>query len=358
MSRSEFDTDRPATLKCYNCEKVVSLQDKYCPHCGQANHPTRLTVFILMKDFVNNFFDLDSKFFKTLFHIYSPSFLTKEYVAGKRRKYANPIRLFVVSIVALFAVLMFYLDDVVHFEQMDDPQEELYSDNTKSELFDKFNEYVDTTFSTQIENKVVDSIKIHVFKNIKPSDSTYVRFPNMKFNFGGESKSYNFLSKDVLEMEPDSVLKKYEITKLEEKIFVKQFLKSYVSGGRTLQYLISNMFWVVILAIIISAFLLKLLYVRHEIYYIEHIILLCNAHTLLFVILILSLSTAIFHEVGKNITLSLISFYWLYFIFIFKRYYQQGFFKTLIKFFIFILTYSFILIMCTIFVVFVSFLLF
>jgi hypothetical protein len=358
MDRLENNTERPSTLKCYNCEGVVSLQDRYCPHCGQANHPTRLTVFILLKDFINNFFDLDSKFFKTLFHIYSPSFLTKEYVAGKRRKYANPVRLFVVSIISLFAVLMFYLDDVIHFDQMDDPQEELYSDNTKSELFDRFSEYTDTTFTSEVEKSVIDSIKQNVFKNIKSSDSTYVRFSNMKFNLDGEEKSYHFLAKDVLEMEPDSVLKKYEVTELKEKVFVKQFLKSYVSGGRTLQYLISNMFWVVILAIVISAFLLKLLYVRHEIYYIEHIILLCNAHTLLFVILILSLSTAIFHEVGKNITLSFISFYWLYFIFIFKRYYQQGFFKTLIKFFIFILTYSFILIMCTIFVVFVSFLLF
>lgn len=358
MSRSEFDTERPSTLKCYNCEGMVSLKDKYCPHCGQANHPTRLTVFILIKDFINNFFDLDSKFFKTLLHVYSPSFLTKEYVAGKRRKYSNPVRIFFVSIVSLFAVLMFYLDEVVHFDQMNDPLEELYSDNINSGLFDKFNGYVDTTFTSQSEKMVIDSIKQHVFRNIKPSDSTYVRFSNVKFALGGESKSYKFLAKDVLEMEPDSVLKKYEITELKEKIFVKQFLKSYVSGGRTLQYLISNLFWVVIIAIVLSAFILKLLYVRHKIYYIEHVILLCNAHTLLFVILILSLITALFNDVGKNIALFTIGFYWLYLIFIFKRYYQQGIIKTFIKFLIFILTYSFILMMCTIFVAIVSFILF
>ncbi len=343
--------------KCYNCDQNISLNHKYCPNCGQANHPTRLTIGVLVKDFIDNFFNLDSKFFQTLRYIYSPTFLTKEYLAGKRIRYANPIRLFIISLVILFALLALYFTSVMHLEDMKGGKVSIYTELERVEILEEFDRYTDTTFTDKTESIVIDSIRSNVFENVKDRDSTFLKMPN--FNIGSTNlRDFNILSIDAAELSYDSIFIKYNITDFWSKIILKQSLKAYKNPPETIRFGISNSFWIIILTILFTSAILKILYIRHKMYFIEHVILQCNMHSLYFIIAIIAIASAMYFGNEKILFPSLFLLFFILGLFIFFRYYQQGFFKTIIKYFIYLFSYFMIMMFCAIFVIFASFLVF
>ena len=343
--------------ECYNCGNNIGLSDQFCHFCGQSNHPTKLTVGILVKDFVDNFFNLDSRFFKTLVHIFSPTFLTREYLAGRRVKYANPIRLFFILILLLFAVLAFFLNSNALLEDIELGKDDIFKTNIEVQLFEKYNHYIDSLDLPQSQINFSDSIKTHVFKNIKSSDSSYIK--GQTFNTGSINIDIpKILISDISELSYEELFEKYEINGYWNRIITKQIIKARKDPQGTVQFIISNSFWIIIFTILFSALLLKIIYIRHGIYYIEHIILLCNTHSLLFLLFIISLLIQLWIPETIIITDSILSIFPLLFIIVFKRYYQQGIFKTLIKFLIFTFGYFFFMSICSILVLLISFLLF
>jgi len=80
--------------RCENCGHFVDK--RFCPECGQENVETRQSFFHLIKHFVEDFVHYDGKFWKTIWYLlFFPAKLTKEYMAGKRNNYVNPIKLFI-----------------------------------------------------------------------------------------------------------------------------------------------------------------------------------------------------------------------------------------------------------------------
>jgi hypothetical protein len=76
---------------CLNCGYPV--HDKYCSHCGQLNAEPRQSFGHLLKHFFSDVTHWDSQFLTTIKDlIIKPGFLTREYEAGKRSSYLDPIR--------------------------------------------------------------------------------------------------------------------------------------------------------------------------------------------------------------------------------------------------------------------------
>jgi hypothetical protein len=85
---------------CSNCNS--ELTDIYCSKCGQKNVGL-LTFRVIINDFLDNIFSIDSRLFVTLkYLIFKPGYLTTEYWAGKRKKYLPPFRLYLVLSVIYF----------------------------------------------------------------------------------------------------------------------------------------------------------------------------------------------------------------------------------------------------------------
>ncbi len=79
---------------CLNCNTV--LLDVYCSHCGQKDIPRRQTLSELVLNFVSSFSGYESKFFKTCkYLVLRPGFLANEYNAGRRESYFHPSRMYV-----------------------------------------------------------------------------------------------------------------------------------------------------------------------------------------------------------------------------------------------------------------------
>jgi hypothetical protein len=90
---------------CLNCGATV--EERYCTRCGQENVEPKESVGHLIRHFFEDITHFDGKFFVTVKDlIIRPGFLTREYVAGRRAMYLNPIRMYI-FISAVFFVSLF-----------------------------------------------------------------------------------------------------------------------------------------------------------------------------------------------------------------------------------------------------------
>lgn len=90
---------------CLNCGATV--EERFCTRCGQENLEPKETVGHIVGHFFEDITHFDGKFFVTVKDlILRPGFLTREYGAGRRAKYLNPIRMYI-FISAVFFLTLF-----------------------------------------------------------------------------------------------------------------------------------------------------------------------------------------------------------------------------------------------------------
>ena len=81
---------------CLNCG--TDVPGRYCTNCGQENVVSHESFGHLVKEFAADIVHYDSKTLLTFKYLFTkPGFITKEYIAGKRVKFVNPIRLYIFS---------------------------------------------------------------------------------------------------------------------------------------------------------------------------------------------------------------------------------------------------------------------
>ncbi|HEY0612685.1 MAG TPA: DUF3667 domain-containing protein [Chitinophaga sp.] len=103
---------------CLNCGTEVP--ERYCTHCGQENAVPHESFGHLVKHFIGDVLHYDSQFLTTLkYLLFRPGRLTKEYMAGKRVSYVNPIKLYIFVSFVFFLVFA----TVMHKEHASDGEE-------------------------------------------------------------------------------------------------------------------------------------------------------------------------------------------------------------------------------------------
>lgn len=92
---------------CKNCNsELVGL---YCSECGQKNSQL-LSIKEILKEFSDNVFSFDTRFFITLkYLITKPGLLTTEYWLGRRTKYLPPLRLYLVM-----SLMYFFISSIIN----------------------------------------------------------------------------------------------------------------------------------------------------------------------------------------------------------------------------------------------------
>lgn len=91
----------PPPENCLNCGAVVTLE--YCPACGQRRGDFRRSLGRLLGELLRELLELDGRLGRTLRALLRPGRLTREFNAGRRRRYTSPVRLYLFVCVALFA---------------------------------------------------------------------------------------------------------------------------------------------------------------------------------------------------------------------------------------------------------------
>ena len=86
---------------CKNCD--TPLEARFCPQCGQKDIELERPLSELLGEAVRETFDVDGRVARTLWTlIRRPGVLTSEFLAGRRRLYSPPFRLYLVVSVLFF----------------------------------------------------------------------------------------------------------------------------------------------------------------------------------------------------------------------------------------------------------------
>ena len=93
----------PGTMHCLNCG--TTLTGKFCIDCGQPARLKPLSVLSLLRELIEDIWDVDSKAWRSLMPLmFRAGFLTNEYFAGRRVRYVAPLRLYLTASVLFFVV--------------------------------------------------------------------------------------------------------------------------------------------------------------------------------------------------------------------------------------------------------------
>lgn len=272
---------------CLNCNHPYPTTDLekeeiFCSNCGQSNKESKLSFIKLLRDGVSNLFNLDNRIVHTIKDIIFPSKLTKTYIAGKRKYYVNPVRLFIFTLIAIVTSMLWFANfDDIHFGS-----KTLSSRAEDSKMLDKYDDLMDT-LEFQNSKPLIDTIRKRLFDGIKNTESDTIGLrENLKlFNMGKTIHGYGISTYDAVHLNKTQIYHKYKIEKFIDKVMVSQYIRVSTNPSGTLAFMVKNLTWAVMITLIVMSFFMKLLYIRTGYYTVEHSVLLLNLHSFGFLLL-------------------------------------------------------------------------
>lgn len=146
-------------------------------------------------------------------------------------------------------------------------------------------------------------------------------------------------TREMYELAPDEIIKKYKVTGFLQKLVTKQGLKATQGAGDLIHFYMSKLFWATVTLIPALALFFSLIYWRKKHFYVEHIVFLLNFNTAAFLILVPVLWLM---DYNKYVLPIYGVWFTVHFIASLKAYYQQSWAKTLVKSAIISFAYFFI----------------
>jgi len=265
--------------------------------------------------------------------------------------YSHPIRLFVLTSIALFAITSF---KGLSFTFLDVGASETWKNAEKSIHFEEFKETIDS-ISNELKMEQPNS------KAINALDSLENRLPENldsgTFNFETNGKEWNFRAKDIVQLKEEDILEKYEIEGFLTQTIIRQFIRMLKNSSGLANFIWSNVPIMLLIMMPGVAFLLKLFYFRRDYYFVEHLVFSFHIHAFLFLLIGLLLLLPFTSVVSVLYGLSILGFL-VYLYFAFKNFYGQSSLKTIIKLFGVGIGYTLILLIAIILTFFISLLIF
>ncbi len=100
------------SVNCLNCG--TELKGPFCYFCGQPDRNFLRFFPVLLRDLVEDLLDLDSRFMRTMKPLlFKPGRLTRDYMEGRRFRYAPPMRLYIFSSIVFFLLAALISSDAI-----------------------------------------------------------------------------------------------------------------------------------------------------------------------------------------------------------------------------------------------------
>lgn len=266
-----------AEKNCLNCGTEVP--ERYCPHCGQENTVQHESFGHLVGHVVADIVHYDSQLLATLkYLIIRPGFLTKEYWAGRRMRYVNPIKLYIF----ISAVFFFFFLALAGSHKDHNARPGIQTDLADIEVGDVGSDY----------------------KSVAEYDSAQAAKPANKRYTGLEDRMQRRLAR-----------------MRESKQSAKEVIREMFTH---------NLPKIMFILMPLFALLVKWTHRKRHLVYADHAIFTVHIHSFLFIILFVGLVIRYF--VHDDLPLDLA--YWgafFYLVFALKNAYQQSFRKSLLK---------------------------
>lgn len=360
--------------ECLNCGHPLELSDRYCPNCSQANSTKHLT----LKDFLDELFEdmvrFDTRLVRTLqTMLWTPGKISQDFIAGKRKTYANPFRL-LLTLAFIYFLLLSITGDFDRFDR--------YGQNTSGRInmipdisldFDSDdpspNAVLNQLDSTQLKKldslgiKGLDSLtkkgldtldlsgleNFNLKKQIKSkkeiNDSTIMANPRAYLDsikgdgtIGRTLKKANFfltlIDQDSVYTYEEAIEKHGLPNRREDEIafgIADSIDHLNRQPGGFLNDFLSTVPFAIFAFLPFFTIFLWLAYIRKKFNYTDNLVFSFHSQSLFFILLIISfLIDQVFGTTSIGLFILLFGIYlWLSM----KRFYGQGWFKTTIKYF-------------------------
>ncbi|MCW8924681.1 MAG: DUF3667 domain-containing protein [Xanthomonadales bacterium] len=103
---------------CLNCG--TELMGPFCYFCGQPDKNFMRFFPALLRDLMEDMLDLDSRFMRTLKPLlFKPGKLTRDYMNGRRFRYAPPMRVYIFSSIVFFLLAALLSSNSLQLEARD-----------------------------------------------------------------------------------------------------------------------------------------------------------------------------------------------------------------------------------------------
>jgi hypothetical protein len=350
----------------------MAKKGNFCPHCGQKAFSGRVTMRDLMGRFVRALFHVDNKFLKMAWQLFVPAKVTQAYFQGRIRRYPHPLQFF---FIVMFLFLLLFSkefeklsfnnsrqngDFVVNIDEEEaegktkaparrvntsSPYEALLRYHEARSLHDAYKALPEAQRSA-LGQKALDSLLEQVYGNWEAlggmlyTDTTSEKqLDSIPFNF--VNRRIFVALDDLVSLEPDSIIARYQIHEWGDKVLIRQGIKSLKDPRSIIRTYVGSFAWTVLALVALMAFVLYLLYWRRGRYYAEHFIFLVHQHAgaylLLTILLVFNRFVQPVHALVWVLAVGGIAgLLW----FAMRRYYGQGWFKTTLKWLIYCTLYA------------------
>ncbi len=344
---------------CLNCgAKVLG---RYCQNCGQENIEPKESFIHLLGHLVSHEFHFDSKIFSTAKHLLlTPGFLTKEYMAGRRVSYLDPIRMYIFLSAFFFLVVFSFGNEqnkqitLNHYSSQAKKEALATLKELKSDLLDSLNEEDDSLSPIQKHSLKERAEKLDQYEQIVSKDSVnadsilklFAEKEKPNVIFMGNGKGYKTLEEydSAQNALPQSKKDNFIVRSFNRKGF--EMVGKFRDNPKEIiehikEEVIHSFSEIFFLSLPLFAFILQLLYLRNRknFYYVNHFIYTLHLYSgTFFIYLVFFLTDRLKVALGWpwiNYVLALIMLYWIYFSYkSLRTYYGQKRGKTIVKFLI------------------------
>ncbi|PYL27630.1 MAG: hypothetical protein DMF45_11660 [Verrucomicrobia bacterium] len=329
---------------CQNCG--AHLVGPHCAQCGQAAIDYRRSFRHVIVDVLDSFLNWDSKFFATIgLLIVKPWRLTNEFLAGKRVRYLHPLRLYLLASILFFFAVNYGAKGLrlepgkiseknrtviaaAVAEKRDEIEAELDKENLSAEERKKAQDALD--YLTKPSRAATAAAEEQPSPTITPTASP----PDSGKRSYGPVNERPFLVFDA-DTKSSTPFERWLEARAKEKMG-----EHGTKMGLFIATLFSNLPYMMLCCIPLFAFVLKILYIRRHIFYIDHLIYSLHIHTFFYsAVMLIVLATMGLNRIAPP-TLGgwIIALLWILFVVqIFlsiRRVYRQGWFMSTLKFFV------------------------
>ena len=339
--------ERPPLTHCENCG--TPLTGHWCAKCGQPAIDYRRSFRHVIADVLDSFLNWDSKFFATIgLLITRPWRLTNEFLSGRRVRYLHPTRLYLLASILFFFAVTYWVKSA-HLDPKrltPEARAEIAADLEEKNLTPEQRANVEKALKIlppETAGKIEQAIK----RKETPAETTKTEdapdkkpetngFDSPFLKFGTDSGVRSKGSPAYFQSgAPSTGFEKWIKTRAKEKLG---------EHGTNLQLflitMISNLPYMVLCCIPLFAFVLKILYLRKHVFYIDHLVYALHIHTFAYLaIMLIVLATMGLNWAVPGVLAGwIVGLLWMIFtaqIFLsIRRVYRQGWFMTVFKFFV------------------------
>jgi hypothetical protein len=364
---TEKNEDIPAAEKplCRNCNKKMPRKAEFCPHCGQKNFDGRIRMRDLLGKFFFHIVHFDGKFLRGAWDLLQPAKVTLAYFEGKIKRYPHPVQFFFIIMFFFLYTLSKSFDNGGFNVSGSIGKNKVEVNNgvepkSGGNLYQVLQRYTLGQDIRKAYKQQPDSLKSHLTDRMVDSLLQALSGPENEmarrmfqaqdslndYKQSGDSLNLNFINKqirvataDIVHLEPDALVERYQIHSWLDRILLKQSLRSIRDPQSLIHAYLGSLTWAIIVLIALMAGILMLLYYRQHRYYVEHFIFLLHQHSSAFLALTLLLLIHQFYPLGAWWVLFFLGIC-VFLLLAMRRFYGQATGKTILKWLLYCTLYG------------------